>query len=102
MAPGYGTANVALAATPAVVSAFFSHIATWPQRHRKSRHAESTITAPTSIENLPGQQLRYEEGLHIVRSFLNYASMHGVEEVQDFTAQPVPVPREYRWCCYQK
>jgi hypothetical protein len=90
---GYGTASVALAATPAIVSTFFTHVATWPQR-RKSRHAESSTEAPTSIESLPAQQLRYEEGLYVVRSFLHYASEHGVEEVQDFTAQPVPVPRK--------
>lgn len=93
--PAYGTTSVAFAAGPTIVSTFFSHFVTWPTRHTRPRNAESTVTSPTSLETLPGNQLRYEEGLNVVRRFLDFSSHHGVEEVQGFTAQPVPVPREH-------
>jgi hypothetical protein len=31
--------------------------------------------------------------LKLVRKFLDFASHHGVEEVQAFTAMPLPTPR---------
>ncbi|CAK9780415.1 alpha/beta-hydrolase [Cutaneotrichosporon oleaginosum] len=91
--PAYGTTSVAFAAGPTIVSTFLSHCVTWPTRHGRPRNAESSSAAATSLETLPGNQLRYEEGLNVVRSFLDFSSHHGVEEVQGFTAQPVPVPR---------
>lgn len=95
MAPGYGTASVAFAAGPTVVSTFLSHCVTWPTRNNRPRNAESSSEPATSLETLPGNQLRYEEGLRVVRRFLEFASQHGVEEVQGFTAQPVPVPSKH-------
>jgi hypothetical protein len=92
--PAYGTTSVAFAAGPTIVSTFLSHCVTWPTRHSRPRSAESSSTPPTSLETLPGNQLRYEEGLNVVRRFLDFSSHHGVEEVQGFTAQPVPVPRK--------
>lgn len=94
MAPAYGTTSVAFAAGPTIVSTFLNHCVTWPTRHSRPRSAESSATPPTSIETLPGNELGYEEGLNVVRSFLDFSSRHGVEEVQGFTAQPVPVPSE--------
>lgn len=41
----------------------------------------------------PTTHLSYDEGLHLIRSFLEYASHHTVEEIQAFTAQWVPHPQ---------
>lgn len=41
----------------------------------------------------PTAHLSYDEGLHLIRSFLEYASHHTVEELQAFTAQWVPHPQ---------
>lgn len=41
----------------------------------------------------PTAHLSYDQGLHLIRSFLTHASHHTVEELQDFTAQWVPHPR---------
>lgn len=40
----------------------------------------------------PTAHLPYDQGLHLVRAFLVYASHHTVEEVQAFMAQGVPAP----------
>ena len=44
----------------------------------------------------PTAHVSYDEGLHLIRQFLNYASYHTVEELQAFTAQWVPSPRWVR------
>lgn len=95
MSKGFGTTGVAFATAPVVVSTFVQHFVKWPARHKRARNAESTLDGPTSAATLQAQQLRYEEGLNLVRRFLEYASLHGVEEVQAFTAQPLPIPRKY-------
>ena len=41
----------------------------------------------------PTERLSYDQGLHLIRSFLTHASRHTVEDVQDFTAQWVPHPQ---------
>lgn len=41
----------------------------------------------------PTAHISYDEGLHLIRSFLNHASHHTVEELQAFTSQWVPHPR---------
>ena len=41
----------------------------------------------------PTERLSYDQGLHLIRSFLAHASRHTVEEVQDFTRQWVPHPQ---------
>jgi acetyl esterase/lipase len=41
----------------------------------------------------PTAHISYDEGLHLIRKFLSYASHHTVEDVQGFTAQWVPHPR---------
>jgi hypothetical protein len=108
MSPGYGTASVVIATAPTALSTVISHIVSWPHR-RKHRNQQQQQEQPSedgtatpalmaqsanSSDTLPPQQLRYEEGLKIVRNFLDFASRHTLEGVQDFTAQPVPVPRE--------
>ncbi|CAJ0548155.1 Ff.00g049090.m01.CDS01 [Fusarium sp. VM40] len=70
------TTSVGFAVTPTVVSTLFSHYFNRkPLRQRPTAH------------------LSYDEGLHLIRSFLEYASHHTVEELQAFTAQWVPHPQ---------
>jgi acetyl esterase/lipase len=40
----------------------------------------------------PTAHISYDEGLHLVRKFLLYASHHTVEDIQRFTSQWVPCP----------
>jgi hypothetical protein len=86
---GFGTPAVALATTPTVVSTFFSHFLSKKSRKGKAKKSLN--------EGGPGggpeDELSYEEGLKLVRRFLDFASHHGVEEVQAFTAMPLPTPR---------
>ncbi|KAK8045312.1 hypothetical protein PG993_005336 [Apiospora rasikravindrae] len=70
------TATVGMAVTPTVLSTFLSHYL-----NRKP------------LKQRPTAHLSYDEGLHLVRSFLAYASQHTVEELQAFTAQWVPHPQ---------
>lgn len=70
------TATVGLAVTPTVLQTFVSHYL-----NRKPLHQRPTA------------HLSYDEGLHLIRSFLAYVSQHTVEDVQAFTAQWVPHPQ---------
>ncbi|GKT46547.1 AB hydrolase superfamily protein [Colletotrichum spaethianum] len=70
------TTSVSFAVTPTVVSTLFSHYLN--RKVSKQR---------------PDAHLSYDEGLHLVRSFLEFASHHTVEELQAFTAQWVPHPQ---------
>ncbi|KAI1141280.1 alpha/beta-hydrolase [Hypoxylon sp. FL0543] len=70
------TATVSMAVTPTVLSTFLSHyLNRKPLRERPTAH------------------LSYDEGLHLIRSFLDFASHHTVEELQSFTSQWVPHPQ---------
>lgn len=70
------TATVSLAVTPTVLTTFVTHFLNRkPLRHRPTAH------------------LPYNEGLHLIRAFLEFASSHTVEELQAFTAQWVPHPQ---------
>lgn len=46
-----------------------------------------------SLKERPTAHLSYDEGLHLVRAFLEFASHHTIEELQGFTSQWVPIPR---------
>ncbi|KAL7907160.1 hypothetical protein GGI35DRAFT_80300 [Trichoderma velutinum] len=70
------TTSVSLAVTPTVVTTLFSH-----------------YLNKKSLKEHPTTHLSYDEGLHLIRSFLEYASQHTVEEIQGFTAQWVPHPQ---------
>ncbi|KAF3761332.1 hypothetical protein M406DRAFT_236462, partial [Cryphonectria parasitica EP155] len=70
------TASVGLAVTPTVLQTFLSHYL-----NRKPLHQRPTA------------HLSYDEGLHLIRSFLAYVSQHTVEDLQAFTAQWVPHPQ---------
>ncbi|GAM89909.1 hypothetical protein ANO11243_079490 [Dothideomycetidae sp. 11243] len=70
------TLTVGAAVTPNVIGTAISHyIKRKPLRGKPTAH------------------ISYDEGLHLVRQFLEYASNHTVDEVQAFTAQWVPCPR---------
>ncbi|GAP86797.1 putative lipase esterase family protein [Rosellinia necatrix] len=70
------TATVSMAITPTVLSTFVSHyLNRKPLRERPTAH------------------LSYDEGLHLIKSFLAFASQHTVEELQAFTSQWVPHPQ---------
>ncbi|KAK5046488.1 hypothetical protein LTR84_008291 [Exophiala bonariae] len=69
------TVGVGAAVTPTVVKTYISHYT-----NRKSRREKPTA------------HISYDEGLHLIRSFLNYASHHTVEDLQAFTSQWVPNP----------
>ncbi|CAG8947504.1 unnamed protein product [Penicillium salamii] len=49
-----------------------------------------------SLHNKPTVHITYDEGIQIVRSFLQYASKHPVEDLQAFTRQWVPSPHWVR------
>ncbi|KAG6323540.1 hypothetical protein E4U22_005867 [Claviceps purpurea] len=70
------TTSVSLAVTPTVVSTLFSHYL-----NRKP------------LKERPTAHLSYDEGLHLIRAFLEFASHHAVEELQAFTSQWVPSPQ---------
>ncbi|KAK3995807.1 hypothetical protein QBC44DRAFT_233031 [Cladorrhinum sp. PSN332] len=73
------TATVSLAVTPTVVSTLFAHyLKRKPLAHKPTAH------------------LSYHEGLHLIRSFLDHASRHTVEDLQAFTSQWVPHPQWVR------
>jgi len=70
------TITVAAKTTPTVLSTGLSHYLL----HRNSNKGK------------PAAHIGYNEGLHLVRKFLEYASHRPVEELQAFTQQYVPVP----------
>ena len=90
MTRGFGTPSVAVATTPTVVSTLFQHIFARGKRKNASRKSLSEGGPGGGPEN----ELSYEEGLKVIRRFIDFASRHGVEEVQAFTAMVVPTPRE--------
>ncbi|WVQ96171.1 hypothetical protein IAU59_003274 [Kwoniella sp. CBS 9459] len=92
MTHGFGTPSVAIATTPTVISTFFSHL--FARRKRKIASKESL--AHGGPGGGPENQLSYEEGIKVIRRFLEFASHHGVEEVQAFTAMWVPNPHWVR------
>ncbi|KAK4134901.1 alpha/beta-hydrolase [Trichocladium antarcticum] len=73
------TATVGLAVTPTVVSTLLAHCLNRKPLARK-----------------PTAHLSYDEGLHLIRSFLVHSSRHTVEELQAFTSQWVPNPQWVR------
>ncbi|GAB7337844.1 hypothetical protein MBLNU457_4240t2 [Dothideomycetes sp. NU457] len=70
------TLMVGAAVTPSVIETALSHY-----MHRKP------------LRGKPTAHISYDEGLHLIRQFLEYASSHTVDDVQAFTAQWVPTPR---------
>ncbi|KAL6233098.1 hypothetical protein BDW75DRAFT_232260 [Aspergillus navahoensis] len=71
--------SIGVALTPTVVSTLFSHYA-----NRKTLH------------NKPNVHLSYDEGISVIREFINFSSKRPVEYIQEFTAQRVPAPHWVR------
>ncbi|OAA70245.1 alpha/beta hydrolase fold-3 [Cordyceps fumosorosea ARSEF 2679] len=70
------TTSVSFAVTPTVVATLFSHyLNREPLREKPTAH------------------LSYDEGLRLVRAFLQHAAHHTVEDLQAFTSQWVPSPQ---------
>ncbi|MCJ1340164.1 hypothetical protein MMC09_005458 [Bachmanniomyces sp. S44760] len=72
----FNTVTVGAAVTPTVVKTYTSHYLNRKPRRQK-----------------PTAHISYDEGLSLIRQFLNYASHHTVEDIQAFTSQWVPTPR---------
>ncbi|OWP02080.1 hypothetical protein B2J93_1552 [Marssonina coronariae] len=72
----FNTVTVGGAVTPAVIRTFLSHYL-----NRKP------------LAQKPTAHISYDEGLHLIRKFLLYASYHTVDDIQRFTSQWVPHPR---------
>lgn len=70
------TTSVGFAVTPTVISTLFSHYVN---------------RAP--LKERPTAHLSYDEGLHLIRAFLEFASHHTIDELQAFTSQWVPHPQ---------
>lgn len=73
------TVALGVALAPTAIQTFISHYL-----HRKSLHDK------------PSVHITYDEGIHITREFLYYASKHPVEDIQAFTRQWVPSPHWVR------
>ncbi|KAL4771628.1 hypothetical protein BDW60DRAFT_189564 [Aspergillus nidulans var. acristatus] len=71
--------SIGVALTPTVVSTLFSHYA-----NRKTLH------------NKPNVHLSYDEGISVIREFINFSSKRPIEYIQEFTAQRVPAPHWVR------
>ncbi|KAG5294322.1 lipase/esterase [Histoplasma ohiense] len=72
----FNTLSVGVAVTPTVISTLLTHYS-----NRKKHRSKPTA------------RISYHEGLHIIRQFLFYSSLHTVENLQVFTSQSVPSPR---------
>ncbi|GAA6058771.1 hypothetical protein JCM10212_001887 [Sporobolomyces blumeae] len=70
--------GIAAHTAPVGAASFFGYL----KKYRKNKKAKQ-----------PSSELIYYEGVHIVRKFLEYASTHGVSDLQAFTAARVPVPK---------
>ncbi|TGJ88532.1 hypothetical protein E0Z10_g230 [Xylaria hypoxylon] len=77
------TATVSMAVTPTVLSTFLSHVKGLKQLYLNRK----------PLRERPTAHLSYDEGLHLIKSFLYFASQHTVEELQAFTSQWVPHPQ---------
>ncbi|KAL4806388.1 Alpha/Beta hydrolase protein [Aspergillus unguis] len=71
--------SIGVAMTPTVVSTLFSHYL-----NRKSLHDK------------PNVHLSYDEGISVIREFINFSSKRPIEYIQEFTAQRVPAPHWVR------
>ncbi|KAJ5305579.1 Protein of unknown function DUF3468 [Penicillium atrosanguineum] len=69
------TVALGAALTPTVLHTLVTHYL-----NRKANHAKPTV------------HITYDEGIHVIRQFLYYASKHPVEDIQAFTRQWVPSP----------
>ena len=97
MTHGFSTPSVAIATTPTVIGTFIRHFLAL----RKRKSATKKSLAEGGPGGGPENQLSYEEGLKVIKRFLEFASLHGLEEIQSFTAMAVPNPRELPFPCVE-
>ncbi|KAL4900641.1 hypothetical protein BDW74DRAFT_188083 [Aspergillus multicolor] len=71
--------SIGVALTPTVFSTLFSHYV-----NRKTLH------------NKPNVHLSYDEGISVIREFINFSSKRPIEYIQEFTGQRVPAPHWVR------
>lgn len=90
------TATVGLAVTPTVISTLLAHVSRIGLEAPTCRLMNVQYLNRKPRAHKPTAHLSYDEGLHLIRSFLTFASRHTVEELQAFTSQWVPHPRWVR------
>ncbi|TGO65967.1 hypothetical protein BOTNAR_0071g00040 [Botryotinia narcissicola] len=73
---GLSTLSVGTAVAPVVFQTFVAHY----------------LGDRSLKKQKPTAHISYDEGLHLIRKFLLYASQHTVEDIQAFTSQWVPHP----------
>lgn len=78
-----GTLQVGAATAPTVFRTLFTHF--FQKRSRKKE------VDKTGVED-PSLDLVYDEGLEVLRTFLEHTAKHTLEETQIFTALHVPCP----------
>jgi hypothetical protein len=78
-----GTLQVGATTTPTVIATFFTH---YLQKHGRKKRSKKI-----GVED-PSLDLVYDEGIKVLRSFLEFAAKHTLEETQAFTALFVPCP----------
>jgi len=88
----FNTATVGTAVTPVVIQTFFSHVRS-PGFSSPAYANNHQYLNRKPLSQKPTAHISYDEGLHLIRKFLLYASHNTVEDVQRFTSQWVPHPR---------
>ncbi|KAF4125566.1 Acetyl esterase/lipase [Geosmithia morbida] len=110
--PKLNTTSVSMAVTPTVVETLFSHVSLVLILDVPSTILSLASPFPPNgpflllfahpgrqylnrgpRKGLPTAHLSYDEGIHLIRTFLEFSSHHTVEELQAFTSQWVPHPQ---------
>ena len=87
----FNTATVSSAVTPAVIQTFLSHVGQLSGSANPQAYSLKYLNRKP-LAKKPTAHISYDEGLHLIRKFLLYASHHTVEDIQRFTSQWVPHP----------
>lgn len=78
-----GTLQVGANTTPTVIGTLFTH---YLQKYSRKKKVKKT-----GVED-PSLDLVYDEGIKVLRAFLEFAARQSLEETQAFTALYVPCP----------
>lgn len=78
-----GTLQVGATTAPTVIGTLFTH---YLQKYSRKKKVKKS-----GVED-PSLDLVYDEGIKVLRSFLEFAAKHTLEETQAFTALYVPCP----------
>lgn len=82
-----GTLQVGATTTPTIIRTLFTH---YLQKHGRKKKVKKT-----GVED-PSLDLVYDEGIKVLRAFLEFAAKQTLEETQTFTALYVPCPHYVR------